>query len=334
MKWFSAIAVLIAVLWSSAGLAEDMKQSLGALPLTLEAKIPLGAVSGRIDHMALDMQRQRLFVAELGNDSVGVVSLSERKVIHSIDGLKEPQGLGYVPSTDTLYIANAGDGSVRLYDGTDYTLREQLDLKEDADNIRVDPNANQVFVGYGGGAIAVIDVGTRRRVLDVALKGHPESFQLARDGQRIFVNVPTSREVAVVDRGAGKQAGQWDLRYHGNFPMTLDEQNQRVLVGFRSPPRLAAYSMQDGAPLASIEICGDTDDIFFDARRSRVYVSCGEGLIDVLELRDHGYERVARIPTSPGSRTALFNSEQDRLFLAVRETPVEPAGIWIFRPNP
>ena len=146
--------------------------------------------------------------------------------------------------------------------------------------------------------------------------------------------MPTNREVAVVDRAARKQVGQWSLRYQGNFPMALDEQNQRVLVGFRSPPRLAAYSMQDGAPLASVEICGDTDDVFFDARRGRVYVSCGEGLIDVLELRDRGYDRVARIPTSPGSRTALFNLEQDRLFLAVRENSVEPAGIWIFRPSP
>jgi hypothetical protein len=133
---------------------------------------------------------------------------------------------------------------------------------------------------------------TRRRVFDIALKGHPEGFQIAGDGERIFVNVPTSREVAVIDRRAGKQVAKWDLRYHGNFPMALDEQGQRVLVGFRSPP------------------------------------------LDVLERQDGNYQRVTRIPTSPGSRTALFSPEQDRLFLAVRATPVEPAAVWIFRPNP
>jgi hypothetical protein len=92
--------------------------------------------------------------------------------------------------------------------------------------------------------------------------------------------------------------------------------------------------MRDGAPLAAVEVCGDTDDIFFDQKRARIYVSCGEGLLDVLERQDGNYQRVARIPTSPGSRTALFSPEQDRLFLAVRATPVEPAAVWIFRPNP
>ena len=83
--------------------------------MTLEAKIPLGDVSGRIDHMAIDPKRQRLFVAELGNNTVGVVDLKERKVVHVITGLKEPQGVAYVPSSDMIYVANAGDGSVRIF---------------------------------------------------------------------------------------------------------------------------------------------------------------------------------------------------------------------------
>src|SRR4051812_2216692 len=86
-------------------------------PLVLEAKIALGKVSGRIDHLAVDLGRQRLFVAELGNNSVGVVDLREGKLITRIVGLKEPQGTGYESSTDTLYVANAGDGSVRLFQG-------------------------------------------------------------------------------------------------------------------------------------------------------------------------------------------------------------------------
>src|SRR5262249_54040798 len=90
------------------------------LPLRLEVKIPLGSVSGRIDHMAVDLARQRLFVAELGNDSVGVVNLAKGTVAHRITGLKEPQGVGYVASTDALLVANAGDGSVRLFRGDDF----------------------------------------------------------------------------------------------------------------------------------------------------------------------------------------------------------------------
>ena len=272
--------------------------------------------------------------AELGNDTVAVVSLADHKVVRVIDHLQEPQGVGYLESSDTLYVANGGDGSVGMYVGADYTRQRQLDLKQDADNIQVDTDTNQIFVGYGSGAIAIINSTTGQQVGTVTLKGHPESFQLSGDGQRIFVNVPTIRAVAVIDRATGQQAAQWNLRYQGNFPMALDETNQRVLVAFRSPPRLSAYAMKDGSVLATIEICGDADDVFVDAKRNRVYVSCGEGLIDVLDARSAGFARLARIPTQPGARTALFNPERDRLFVAVRASAAEPAGIWIFRPDP
>jgi hypothetical protein len=233
-----------------------------------------------------------------------------------------------------VYIANGGDGTVGIYNGADYSLRQRLDLRDDADNVRIDKNANQILIGYGGGGIATIDGGTAQQVGNVQLQAHPEGFQLTNDGARIFVNLPSTRQIAVIDRAAGKQVAQWSLRYQGNFPMALDEQGRRVLVAFRNPPRLAAYAMPDGSALATAEVCGDADDVFFDAKRNRVYVSCGEGVVDVLNAQETGFAGLARIPTEPGARTALFSPERDRLFVAVRANPVEPAGIWIFRPNP
>src|SRR5712671_7753729 len=89
--------------------------------LVLEAKIPLGVVSGRIDHLSIDMKRQRLFVAELGNNSIGVVDLAAGRVLRRIDGLSEPQGVAYVPFADSVFVANAGDGSVRVLRSDDLT---------------------------------------------------------------------------------------------------------------------------------------------------------------------------------------------------------------------
>src|SRR4030081_2458845 len=97
----------IMVLANTAAFAQPAESA----PLQLEAKIPLGEIRGRIDHMAVDLKRQRLFVAELGNDSLGIIDLANRKLIRTITGLKQPQGVGYEPSTDMLYVANAGDGS-------------------------------------------------------------------------------------------------------------------------------------------------------------------------------------------------------------------------------
>jgi hypothetical protein len=89
--------------------------------------------------------------------------------------------------------------------------------------------------------------------------------------------------------------------------------------------------MRDGSPVASTDSCGDADDVFVDAKRRRVYVSCGDGHIDVFDAQD-GYRRIAHIATVSGARTSLFVPEMDRLLLAVRASGGEPAAIWVYRP--
>jgi len=310
-------------------------ESPAAEPLMLETKIPLGAVAGRIDHFAIDLARQRLFVAELGNNSVGIVDLAAGKVLHRIAGLKEPQGVGYFPRTDTIYIANAGDGAVQLYRGADFTPRGRVALGDDADNVRVDEAKNLIWVGYGDGALAAIGAASNRKLLDIHLKAHPESFRLDASGARIFVNVPEAGEIAVVDAEAGKQVAA--IETHGarqNFPMALDDSTGRILSVFRNPPQLIVFAMADGRRIAGVSTCGDADDVFLDAKRRRVYVSCGSGAIDVLDASGDSYQRIAHIATVSGARTSFFVPERDRLYLAVRASGGEPAAIWVFRPSP
>src|SRR5262245_29207427 len=304
------------------------------LPLQLESKIPLGDVKGRIDHLAFDSKRARIFVAELGNATVGVVDLAGRKVVHVISDLKEPQGVPYVPSTDMVVVASGGDGSVRLFRAGDFAAAGRIDLGDDADNVRVDAAANQVVIGYGRGALAVVDLAGPGKVADIALDAHPESFQLFPAAGRAFVNLPDMSRIAVVDLAARKQVMTWPMNSGGNFAMALDGEAQRVLVAFRSPPGLGVFSMAQGGVIASVETCGDIDDMFVDAKRKRVYVSCGTGFLDVFEAQGDGYRRAARIATAAGARTSFFSPELDRLVLAVPAAVRQPAWIWSFRPAP
>jgi YVTN family beta-propeller protein len=300
--------------------------------LQLEAKILLGDVRGRIDHMAVDLKRQRLFVAELGNDSVGVVDLASHSLIRTIPGLNEPQGVGYEPSTDTLFVANARDGSVRLLDGNEYKATGRIELGSDADNVRIDATAKHVVVGFGDGGLAILDPSTRSKVQNVALPAHPESFQIVEN--RIFVNLPDARAIAIVDGASGKQLAIWPMPKGGNFAMAVDRDRRQILVAFRSPPELAIFAMADGKTVASVQTCGDVDDLFVDGKRSRVYVSCGAGYVDEFDIDGATYRRTARIPTAAGARTALFVPELDRLLVAVRAGFAGPAAIWMFKPLP
>ncbi|MDB6159248.1 MAG: hypothetical protein JWO04_2954 [Gammaproteobacteria bacterium] len=297
-----------------------------------EAKIPLGEVRGRIDHLAIDVPRQRLYVAELGNDSMGVVDLKERNTIRTLSGLREPQGIAYVPSTDTVYVANAGDGSVRLFQGADLTPGGQIALGSDADNVRVDDRASRVFVGYGDGALAVIDAKTHSKVGEIGLKGHPESFRLESAGPRIFVNVPDAHAIAVVDQTSDKQVASWQTGgLRANYPLALDESGH-VLAVFRHPARVGVFQAQDGRLLSSFDTCGDSDDVFVDAKRHRVYVICGEGFIDTFAQDGDQFRRIGHLATVGGARTGLFSPDTDRLYLAARATLAHPASIWVLRP--
>jgi hypothetical protein len=304
-----------------------------AAALELEAKIPLGNIHGRIDHLAVDVGRQRLYVAELGNDSVGVVDLKERKLIRTLTGLKEPQGVGYVPSSDSLYVANAGDGSVRIFQGADLVPVGELALGHDADNVRVDDANHRLYVGYAEGALAVIDTQSRRKLADITLKDHPESFQLDPTSGRIFVNVPDANEIAVIDRNVNRQVASWAMKgLAANFPLVLDAAHDGVIVIFRRPARLGLFRARDGQLIAEAITCEDSDDAFLDAARARIYVICGAGAIDVFSSQDKGFSRDARIPTSSGARTGLFVPALDRLFIATRSTLHDSASILVFRP--
>lgn len=318
------------------GVAVTAARSADVSPLTLETKIPLGDVRGRIDHMAIDIGRHRLLVAALGNDSLAVVDLQKRRLERNVDKLHEPQGVGYDPATDMVYVANAGDGSVNLFQGADLSPAGRIDLGSDADNIRVDRAAARVVVGYGDGALAMIDAATRRISARAMLDAHPESFQLAPDGSVVFVNLPNKHGVAVVDSATGKKLSTWSTAGRGaNFAMALDQAHQRVLVAFRRPSELAAFSDKDGSIAGSVPTCGDVDDLFVDTRRDRIYLSCGEGFIDVLVLPDGAsYRRMARVATAAGARTSLFVPELDRLFVAVPARADRAASIWVFRPSP
>lgn len=334
LRWAPIAALGLVLVLPSAFRLPAVSTAVGveAEPLRLDAKIPLGSVRGRIDHMAIDVARQRLFVAELGNDSVGVADIAAHKTLRTIDGLAEPQGVGYVASKDTIYVANARDGSVRLFRGPDYAIAGRIDLGGDADNVRLDVDADRVLVGYGEGSIATIGIAQQKKFGDLPLPGHPEGFQIGAERKQVFVNVPSVHAVVVLDGVSGSQKAKWPLREDGIFPMAVDPAKGHVLVVSRNPPRLIVLA-EDGSVFTQVDTCGDADDLFVDRKRNRVYVSCGAGAIDVF-AQGNAYRRLARIPTVRGARTSLFVPDLDVLLVAAPATLTEAAAIWVFKPQP
>lgn len=287
--------------------------------LELQQTIALPGVEGRIDHLDLDSARERLFVCALGNNSVEVLDLRKGERIHSIGDLGAPQGLAYVAELNRLFIANDKGGLCQFYDAESWQLLSTVNFEDDADNVRYDAATKQIYVGSGDGGIGVINASDGKRVSSIKLAAHPEAFVLEKQGRRIFVNVPSAGQVAVIDRDKGGVVAAWKSGGgSANFPIAIDEASHRLFVGCRNPAKLVVLNTDSGGTVVSLDISGDIDEVFYDAKRRRLYAICGEGYIDVIEQADvDHYKWSTRIPTASGARTGFFNSERGDLFVAV-----------------
>jgi len=318
----SPLFVLVILGCCCAGRAGDL--------LATQKPIPLDNVNGRIDHLAADVAGHRLFVAELGNNTLDVIDTENAKVIHRIGGLPSPQGVAYLPDLKRLAVACGGDGSLRLFDEKLKPLK-QIDLHDDADNIRYDAAAQRLWVGHAS-ALAVIDPVKGVQVADIPLAGHPEAFALETQGPRMYVNVPSNQQVSVIDRQKMAVIDQRPLvGERENFPMALDEPTNRLFIGARRDPMLVVLDTQTGKPIATRASPRDCDDLFFDADHQRVILSCGEGFVAVYDAGGaRQYQPLANLATAPGARTSLFVPEWNRLFVAVPHRGDQRAEIRVF----
>jgi DNA-binding beta-propeller fold protein YncE len=304
-------------------------------PLKFVRAIELRGVDGRIDHLAFDASTGRLYVAALGNNTVEVIDAKAGTHLRSLPGFREPQGIATVPEAKAVAIANGEGHGLQVLGAADYRPRATIALGDDSDNVRYDATEGRLYVGFGDGALAAIGAADSRVVGEAKLAGHPESFQLERSGSRVFVNVPTAGLIAVIDRSTMRVTATWPVTSaKSNFPMALDEANHRLFIGCRRPARALVYDTTTGKETASFEIVGDTDDLFYDAARKRLYISGGEGYLDVVQDQGSGrFARIAHLPTAAGARTSLFVPDQNRLFLAVPRRGNQRAEIRAFEPS-
>jgi YVTN family beta-propeller protein len=336
MKKLSLVVLIAVAAFGCASQTDETSQTGGTSALEQVQAIALPNVSGRIDHMALDPEGSRLFVAALGNNTLEVIDLNAGTVTDKIKGLKEPQGVAYVPDANKLLVTNGDGDALDIYDAQTLTLLNQVVLGDDPDNVRYDATTGYAYVGYGtgnGSALGVVDVSTGTKVSDITLSGHPESFQLEDSGQRIFVNVPTAGHIAVADRDNGSVVETWPLSNAAeNFPMALDEANHRLFVGTRSPAKLLVFDTETGTLTTSLDSSGDADDIFYDTQNKRIYVSGGEGAISVFEQTDpDSYSLLDKVDTAEGARTSLFVPDSGTLYVAVPHRGSQQAEVRAFQ---
>ena len=300
----------------SAALSLDDPRS----PLKLVRKIGLPEARGRIDHMALDLGANRLFVAERSNGSLDVIDLISGKIAGRITGLREPQGVAWLAKQQEVAIA-CGDGTVSFYRGKNLEEVATIRLGADADNERLDDRNGNLVVGYGSGGLAILDPSTHQIIRRIALTAHPEAFSLI--GTQVFVNVPDAHAIALADLDGTRPTTIISAAHGDNYPMASNPTGSLIAVAYRSPGTLAMMDAQQLTTAFSVPACGDADDLFFHS--GEIVVVCGEGAVQLISgSSPHGGVRVA---TQRGARTGLLDTKHNRLFVAVPAGST-PAAVW------
>ncbi len=288
--------------------------------LTKLRTFEMPGVGGRIDHLSIDLKSNRLFVAALGNGTVEVLNLTNGKVIYSIKNLKEPQGVEYIQQYNLLFITSAGDGTCKIFNASTFKLLKVIQLGNDADNIHYNKKRNIVFIGFGSGGIAAISPSDMKLLYRIDLPAHPEAFQMDEKNGLMFVNVPGAGQMEVINIDKRRVIEKIDLKVRGNFPMALDTLHQLIFTGSRSPSKLIIFDATTLKMISEKNISGDADDIFNDLADSLIFVSCGNGSINIFKhANSENIFLKEKVKTVPGARTSLFVPELNELFIAARK---------------
>jgi len=285
--------------------------------------ISLPGIKGRIDHLDINLKKQIVYVAALESNAVEVVDINNGKVLHSITGLDEPQGIAYLPQNQEIFVANGGNGNCYFFNANTFQKVATVKLKSDADDVRYDSAGKKIYVGYGRGGIAIIDAASHKQTGDVKLPCHPEGFQIDPKTNLLYLNLPSANLISVVDLKQLKLIRNISENYRsGNFPMALDSSGKRLFIGYRHPGKLVVMNAKSGHRISVSELTNDSDDLFYDEETKRIYVSCGGGYANsgyINIFQSEGGEKckqIANIPTRNGARTSLLVPQLNLFLLA------------------
>jgi hypothetical protein len=287
--------------------------------LELVQTIVLKGKPGGLDHVAIDVKRERLFVANKVNNTLDIVDLKAGKLLEQKPNQTGIQGIAYAADLDKIFVGLGTQGLCNVIDGQSYKLLKTIKFKDDADNVRYNSATHLVYVAHAEKMLGVIDAKTYEVKADIKLPDTAEGFEMEAKRPIMYLNVPAVNQVAVIDTEKNEVVKTYPTKLAGGgHPLALDEANKRIYVGCRKEPKVIVMDSESGKELSAADVAGGIDDMWLDAKRKRLFASCGDGFLVVLKQADADHlEVVEKIETPKGAKTCLYVPETGRLYLAV-----------------
>lgn len=333
----SLIVFIVLISWSGVARAQ------APLPLNLVQTIPLPDVEGYMDHPAVDVKGQRLFVPGEHQRTIEVVDLHAAKVVHTITGLAgNPRKLIYVPQSNQLW-ADLGSGSCLAFDGNTYAVLKTVQLnpnsppeaKREPDNGIYDPATQMFYIGDRGdrskagtkGSIEIVDTAKQAYVGAIELNDNdPAGLALDQASAKLYVVLGATSSVAVIDLNKREVITTWPIT-DGPLPHALgfDPSHRRLFIGSRikpghlyKPGKMVVMDADTGRVIDALDTEGGVDEVEYDSASGRIYLTGTTGAVDVFkQVTPDRYERVALVPSGVLAKTLVLVREMNRFYVVV-----------------
>ena len=302
-------------------------------PLTLVQRIPLPNVTGRMDHLGIDIAGMRLFAAALGDNqnTVEVIDIRAGKRVSSIRGQSKPQGVFYSSDFKKLFVSNGDGGTYKVFRGDDLKQISSVPLGINPNHVGYDPATKYLYVGFrdaNSGRLAIVDTETGKNLGDIKTDALPGGIKIESNGPRIFVTLQGLNELGVIDRNKREQIATWPLTQLVQS-MALDEGDHRLFAGGRVPAKVFVFDTESGKQIAELDCVSGIDDLWYDAARKRIYATGTDG-IAVYDQKDPDHYTMVKVASAPGAATSIWVPTLNRLFVSAPKVGNGEAAILVY----
>ena len=332
------IAAVLLSIWTASDFAAYAlaagQAASSNIPLTLVQRIPMPGVTGRMDHLGIDLAGNRVFAAALGENqnTVEVVDFKAGKRIFSIKGQSKPQGVFYSAEFNRLFVANGDGGNYKVFRGDDLSLASTVPLGVNPNHVGYDPATKYLYVAFkdnNAGHLAIADTRTGNRIGDIKTDALPGGIKIENKGPRIFVTLQGLNKLGVLDRNKREEIATWPIPQLVQS-LALDEDHHRLFAGGRVPAKLFVFDTETGKQIAALDCVSGIDDLWYDAARKRIYATGIDGIAVYDQKDPDHYAPMVKVTSAPGAATSLWAPSLNRLFVSAPNSGNGTAAILVF----
>ncbi|MGC8823508.1 MAG: YncE family protein [Bacteroidales bacterium] len=325
MKTSISSAILPMAILSCMSVAPCMAQQDTSY-IILENTIVLQNISGRLGHMAYSAKQGTIYLAALSNNTLEVIDLQDKKTIKSIKSLRQPVDVEYLPGSNVVLVACLGDGLCRAFNASTYKEETSFRFDQNVSLVKYNPSLQTIYIGYGEGAIALIDANMLKYKLSIKLPVHPEAITIDNSSDKMYVSLTKNREIGVIDlknNTLGKTLHLPDGAE--NYPLAFDKINKRLFVGCRKPAKLLVLDAENGKKLAAIDLDAEVNELFYDEVRKQIYVTCGDGYLHIVKQDIKEIKQQVEKSAAPGQTSKTTPKTGSKTKKTTSQTSKKPA---------